>query len=214
VTTYVCRNGHTVSAMFRGVKDCWRCRYNEKRKLLKEMPPFVSLPGEEWHAVPGSDIYEVSNLGRVRTIRFRNRRADFPWIKLKVPRILSSGYPAVKLDLDGHHKNVAVHVLVLKAFRGPPPPGHECAHLNGIRNDPRLENLAWVTRKENLSHMILHGTVQRGEKNWRASLTDKQAAEIRERFAAGATRKEIAEAFGASYAVVCGVIQRKTWKHI
>ena len=59
-----------------------------------------------------------------------------------------------------------VHRLVLAAFVGPCPVGYQCAHLNNVRDDNRVENLAWVTPKENISHKWLHGTMPAGDKSW------------------------------------------------
>ena len=47
-----------------------------------------------------------------------------------------------------------VHRMVLEAFVGPCPEGMQCRHLNDVKNDNRLNNLAWGTRKENSADAI------------------------------------------------------------
>lgn len=50
---------------------------------------------------------------------------------------------------------VGVHRLIAEAFIGPPPTTqHEVNHKNGVRCDNRVENLEWVTRRENARHAI------------------------------------------------------------
>jgi hypothetical protein len=44
-----------------------------------------------------------------------------------------------------------VHRLVLLAFVGPCPAGHEVLHLNHQPADNRLENLRYGTRSENIA---------------------------------------------------------------
>jgi predicted DNA-binding protein YlxM (UPF0122 family) len=55
---------------------------------------------------------------------------------------------------------------------------------------------------------------QRGERHPRAKLTEKQVLEIRKRYAALHSQRELAEAFGVSQTAIAEVIQRKTWRHL
>jgi hypothetical protein len=110
---------------------------------------------ETWKPVVGHEgAYEVSDLGRVRSL-------DREWQQLsrhgtyythhKRGRMLQPG------PMPGGHLSVAigkgnsqcVHKLVLEAFVGPAPEGHEARHLNGIESDNRLGNLQWATRTRN-----------------------------------------------------------------
>lgn len=51
-----------------------------------------------------------------------------------------------------------VHILVLETFVGFRSEGQETRHLNGNREDNRLENLAWGSRKDQLQDQKTHGT--------------------------------------------------------
>lgn len=120
---------------------------------------------EIWKPVYGHEgKYEVSSLGRVRSLTwgcFGNKRKT-PYIK-KV-WMEPKGYLRAKIV---NRKAHFVHRLVIEAFHGPSQKGMECAHLNGIRHDNRIENLKWVTPSENQMHRVLHGTSNRGERNGR-----------------------------------------------
>lgn len=70
----------------------------------------------------------------------------------------------------GKIKNKKVHRLMLEVFAGPCPPDHEGAHLNGNTLDNRIENLKWVTHKENCDHQVDHGTRRVGSKHQNSKL--------------------------------------------
>lgn len=167
---------------------------------------------EEWRPVPGMECYEVSDLGRVRRLTFRNGQTD---VVLAEPRILKGapreGYRSVKLFYGDKQKQWSVHRLVLTVFAGDAPPGHECAHLDGTRTNNRLENLRWVTRKENHSHKNLHGTAQRGAKNPRARLTEEQAQYVLD---SPKTTRELADELDRPYFTLWGLRRGNTWRHL
>lgn len=94
--------------------------------------------------VPGYEgLYEVSDDGRVFSL-VRHR-------ELK-PKIDRYGYKAVTLTKNGKPQYITVHRLVAKAFI-PNPFSKRCVnHINEIKTDNRVENLEWVTVKENDNH--------------------------------------------------------------
>ena len=67
---------------------------------------------------------------------------------------------------DGTHL-VAVHRVIWERVNGPIPEGMEINHLNGIKDDNRLENLEVVTHSDNVKHahktgLIANPVVPRG----------------------------------------------------
>lgn len=114
---------------------------------------------ENWLPVVGwEDLYEVSDLGRVRSLdridavgRLRRGRVIKAWPDLK-------GYLRTQLSRSGKYKGVAVHRLVLEAFVGPPPEGQEALHgPAGVANN-QLSNLRWGTHSENTYDSVNDGT--------------------------------------------------------
>jgi thymidylate synthase (FAD) len=131
-------------------------------RVARELPVFTDadLATEEWRPiwvnVPPSR-YEVSNLGRVRSLRnTRGALRDQP--KLKEPTPTATGYMAVSLSRDGKTEVALVHTLVLTAFQGFRAPA-ECRHLDGNGWNNRLANLAWGTSRENADDRVKHGSV-------------------------------------------------------
>ena len=88
--------------------------------------------------------YEVSDLGRVRSLHSGRRRHG----SILVPR-KRHGDRLVMLCVDGVTRTRPIHQLVCEAFHGPRPVGHVTRHLNSVRHDNRPENLAWGTHADN-----------------------------------------------------------------
>lgn len=103
---------------------------------------------EEWRELPGvAGAYEVSDQGRVRSWRLERSLRR----RVAVPRILRSwsdraGYQRVQV----FDRIVYVHALVLEAFVGPKPDGHEADHLDADPANNALTNLEWSTHSENV----------------------------------------------------------------
>ncbi len=124
---------------------------------------------EEWRAVVGFEgSYEVSNLGRVRSLdrhvtyqkQTGKTRSVTKFYKGRLlrPGTVKSGHQLVVLGLGNIKRSKFVHDLVLRAFVGPPPPETECCHGDGNPANNPLSNLRWGTRLENVADAIKHGT--------------------------------------------------------
>jgi hypothetical protein len=118
---------------------------------------------EEWRpAHIYGDFYEVSDRGRVRSI---DRWVDNPSVKggkqkrkgkILKQSLSSKGYWQVALAKDGKKKMCNTHKLVAMAFvlNDSPEEKIEVNHKNGNHQDPRVENLEWVTPSGNRTHAI------------------------------------------------------------
>lgn len=104
-----------------------------------------------------------------------------------------------------------VHTLVLEAFVGPAPSNHMCRHLDGTRDNNRLENLRWGTNRENVADRIRHGVPvgTKGELHPRAKLTVTDVVAIR---ASDETNPKCAKRYGISQHQVSGIRRGYYWK--
>ena len=172
---------------------------------------------ERWKAIPDFPGYEVSDLGRVRSVA-RACRAPQCGGERRVPEKILKGsawgpYLAVTLFSDGERVRRNIQWLVLETFVGPRPGGKEACHNNGKPHDNRLENLRWDTRSGNFADKVLHGTHQRGERHGRAKLAEADARAIKS-LKGQVAQREIAAWFGMSESAVGMIQSGRTWRHL
>lgn len=116
------------------------------------------MENEIWKDVPGyAGIYQVSNLGRVKSLSRLVYRKNGQIAKIK-GRILSHGtdrygYHIVVL-CNGKKETKTVHRIVAMAFIENAYNLPEIDHKDGNRGNNKVENLRWVTRKENANNPI------------------------------------------------------------
>ena len=108
-----------------------------------------SVESEVWKPVVGYEgLYEVSNIGRVRSINFHKSGKA----KVMRPSLNTWGYPIVDLRKNSKRHSYTVHRLVALAFIPNPDNLPEINHKNEIKNDNTVENLEWCTRKYNINY--------------------------------------------------------------
>jgi hypothetical protein len=173
---------------------------------------------EEWRPVVGwESLYEVSNLGRVRSlsrIARNNRRFEGQMMALSRKSI---GYAQVRIsDGRGGVKSALVHRLVLEAFVGPCPAGLLACHNDGDGFNNRLDNLRWDTQQSNQLDRRKHGTVpfNKGEAHPQHKLTEAIVRRMFERRKEGWTNQRIADEAGVTCGMASMVLHGKRWQHI
>lgn len=167
--------------------------------------PFAGAAAETWRPVVDGPAYEVSSLGRVRSVATgRVLRAR--------PCKGRGGHLQVQLGRAGGNRYV--HALVLEAFVGPRPDGAVARHLDGDPTNNRPGNLAWGTVQENQADTVRHGRTTRGEKNPRARLTAEDVAAIREARTRGESLKALAARYGVRESCISRAASGKRWGHV
>lgn len=180
---------------------------------------------EEWRPVVGVEGYEVSNLGRVRSL---DREIECPhWDKYAKRfvmtrrrlrgRLLRPGPQAPCGHLSvclGRGNSRLVHVLVLEAFVGPKPEGHEGAHWDDEPENNRLENLRWATRGDNLRDAVRNGRKAAGESHPLAKLTTEAVREIRLAPRRYGVVAAFARRFGVSESTIRQARDGRAWRHV
>lgn len=163
-----------------------------------------------WRAIPGCEEHEISEEGRLRRLvdGYRSRAG----ILLRGSQ--QGGYTVYRFSERGRKWRVFAHRLVLLAFVGPPPLGHEARHVNGDRSDNRVANLCWGTHAENMADTLTHGTHNRGERHGNAKLSDPQAREIRALVSGGMSRRRVAQMFGVQRTTVSRIVSGRRWGHL
>jgi len=109
---------------------------------------------EEWRDIKGYEgLYQVSNLGRVRSLRFKKVRILKPWG--------SHGYKHIELCVNNSRFVTGVHRLVAEAFIPNPLNLPEVNHKDRNRSNNVLDNLEWVNRSQDVAHAYANGVLPR-----------------------------------------------------
>lgn len=110
-----------------------------------------NIDNEHWKDIDGYDgLYQVSDFGRVRSLKFGKTR-------IRKPIIDRYGYLQVGLCKDGKERKFKVHRLVAQAFI---PNDDETKtiinHRNSIRDCNRVDNLEWCDYQYNNTYNDIH----------------------------------------------------------
>lgn len=107
---------------------------------------------EEWKSIRGYEgEYEISTTGKVRSLPRNYIHGIITIPTLRKPEF-SGGYNRITLFKNGKRNRRPIHVLVAETFI-PNPYNKPCVnHLNEIKTDNRVGNLAWCTHKENSNY--------------------------------------------------------------
>lgn len=105
---------------------------------------------ERWMNISDAPDYEVSDQGRVRSLKFGK-------VKILRPGKTGRGYLTVALCKRGNPHTRKIHRLVMDAFVGPCPGGMMVNHISGEKTDNRQINLEYVTQSENGYHAYRKG---------------------------------------------------------
>ena len=158
------------------------------------------MDNEKWKDIEGYEgLYQVSNLGRVKSLKRVIRRKDGNNItyneKILSPRDSGKGYKKVCLNKNGISKNYAIHRLVLETFSPCDNMKNLTVdHINFNRSDNRLENLRWASQSENVIYSYKNGRhlgSREGCKNGRATLSEEEVVNIRNMYNEGLNVSEI-----------------------
>lgn len=106
---------------------------------------------EEWVTTYCSDDYEVSNLGRVRSLD-RIDSLGRIW-KGSIKKLTLDGwYFRTTISINGKRNVYRVHQLVYYSFNGGVPSGHDYVidHIDGDPLNNRLDNLQKISQYDNV----------------------------------------------------------------
>ena len=166
---------------------------------------------ERWLPVPGFDgLYDVSSLGRVRSYARPRARGGIR----KLFRCGPMAYLAVDLYFDGKRTRRYVHQLVLEAFVGPCPVGHEACHGASGKLVNHVTNLRWGTRQSNHADKHRDGTHLYGSRIGNSKLNERDVQEIISARKAGETGSALAARYGVSETCIYKIDKKVAWKHV
>jgi len=134
------------------------------------------MENEIWKPIVGYEgLYQVSNLGRIKSLSFVSSTKSWVLTNSKNSR----GYFNVTLTKSKKGKSMLVHQLVAGAFLNHKPCGHKLVvnHINFDKTDNRVDNIEIVTQRENanLKHIkskskYVGVTLDNKTNRWRARI--------------------------------------------
>lgn len=114
---------------------------------------------EEWKVIERPEFqgnYEVSNLGRIRTIPHeyygksgKKRRVEE---HIKATRLSPTGYRMINVRYNGKHYTFKVHRIVASAFIPNPDNLPEVNHKDENKSNNCVNNLEWCTHQYNTAY--------------------------------------------------------------
>lgn len=101
---------------------------------------------EIWKDIKDYENYQVSNLGRVRSLNYLGCG------KIKILSLFNAnGYNYTRFSKNGKNKNFSVHRLVYQAFKGNLIDGLVIDHIDGNRLNNNPDNLQQISQRANTS---------------------------------------------------------------
>ena len=164
--------------------------------------------------------FEVSNLGRVRSITRKVRCGRWGYTtyrtapgKILKHQISANGYPRLSLSMgrSGKKLYVTVHSLVARAFIGPAR-GLQVNHKDLNKKNNHAENLEYMTAKQNSCHASEALRYSHGTRNVNAKLNEDSVLSIRREYAKGGVSQDsLAVRFGVTQINISCIVRKKTW---
>lgn len=165
--------------------------------------------------------FEVSNMGNIirkEHVRFVPHLNEEVTFKLKIISQSQGrgGYKRVGLPLgNGKYKNLAVHRLVMDTFNPTSDKNLEINHIDCNKKNNCIDNLEWVTHRQNMEHAVKSGRMNHNEKNPKAVLNKAMVKKIWELRKQGKCVSEITDYINPiKRAVVYKVIKGVAWKNL
>jgi hypothetical protein len=178
------------------------------------------MENEKWEVIPGFNRYQVSESGKLRSLKYKRKG-----IRELKPALTIDGYlKTMLLGDDGKYHTNSVHYWVSLTFLGKRPDGTEVNHINGIKTDNSYKNLEYITHSQNCQHAVDNGLwiVKHGSLSHNAKITEADVRFIRNYVKEYQStkgryygRKELAVRFGISESHLKDIVtqRRGVWKY-
>ena len=162
---------------------------------VKCFVPEVNEEKEEWKDTVQDECYKVSSEGRIS----HNGR-------ILSGSIHKDGY--IFVNIRG--KQYAKHRVIAEAFIPNPENKPFVNHIDGNKQNNKVENLEWCTQSENIKHSYCNNLQPRGLSTYTGKFTAEQRKEIKELWDSGQySQRELGKIYGVSHTCIGSIINDK-----
>lgn len=152
------------------------------------------------------NLYFITNKGRV---------VNSVTNKILKPKITANGYWQITFQINGKRYEERVHRILAKSFIPNPDNKPHVNHIDGDKLNYSLDNLEWVTPKENAIHASENGLLPVGEKAGGSKISEKQAMMIINALNNGERNRDIVKKYHFATRSIVEKIRNETkWKHL
>lgn len=187
---------------------CKKCFFEKTHKrYLESRPPKLPIPdlqGEIWQDIKEAPGYQISNLGRVKSLNYYGEEGRHHLLKLRQARI--GGY--LKADIDKYNWRPSVHRLVAVYFIPNLENKPFVNHKDGNKQNNIIGNLEWVTRVENQLHAAKELKVQKKRKD---RLQENEVLDI---LNSSKTVQFLCLKYKISFTTVWSIREGRTWNSV
>ena len=170
---------------------------------------------EVWKDVVGFEsYYQVSNLGRVmckeNPIVYKGGKNYNKKQRIKKLSNSSNGYKKTMLHDGIKLTNHYVHRLVAKAFIPNQENKPQVNHIDHNKTNNVLENLEWVTQKENTIKGVIYGNINNKKRPNTKRLTNSQIVDVAIKFCQGYSVAETASIMNVARTTISSVRNKRS----
>jgi hypothetical protein len=166
---------------------------------------------EQWKKIPEFELYEVSNLGKVRRLSNNGK----PPKAISVKSQNNQPYLMFGCCIKAKVTKLYLHRILAQLWLPNPNPEEfiDVCFRDGNKKNVTLENIYWSNQDQRMKRRQIEGGYLGMDGS--RKLNEEEVREIRSIWKAKqATQKQISEMFGLHPWTIWCVCNNKTWKHV